>query len=79
MRFPPVVPCYCSVWVSLVNSVGILVFVCSKLMMFINFILGPGNVHFDYGQDVCFVKPSREYPSESSMARDAERRLVIFH
>ena len=62
---------------SLVNSLGVLLSVCSKLMMYINFILGPGNVHFDYGQDVYFIKPSREYPSHSGMTRDAERRLFI--
>lgn len=48
-------------------------------MMFINFVLGPGNVHSDYGEDVYFIKPSREYPSQSGMARVAERRLVILH
>jgi len=62
---------------SLVNSLGVLLSVCSKLIMYINFILGPGNVHFDYGQDVYFIKPSREYPSQSGMTRDAERRLFI--
>ena len=42
--------------------------------MFINFVLGPGNVHFDYGQDVYFIKPSSESPSQSGMVGDAERR-----
>ena len=49
-----------------------------SLMMYVHFILGPGNVHFDYGQDVFFIKFSREYPLQSGMARDAERRLAIF-
>ena len=39
--------------------------------------LGPGNVHFDYGQDVYFIKPRREYPTQGGVAKDAERRLVI--
>lgn len=48
------------------------------MLLYINFVLGPGNVHFDYGQDVYFMKPSKEYPSQSGMAKDVERRLVIF-
>jgi len=34
MLFPSVVPCYCSIWVRLVNSLGVLLSVCSKLMMY---------------------------------------------
>lgn len=80
MRFPSVVPYkyYCSMWVSPVNSVGVLFSVCSKLRMFTNYVLGPGNVHFDYGQDVYFIKPSSESPSQTGMVGDGERRLVVF-
>lgn len=52
-------------------------FVCSEIMMSIISSLGPGNVHFDYGQDVYFIKPTREYPTQGGVATDAERRLVI--
>lgn len=45
-------------------------------MMSIISVLGPGTVHFDYGQDVYFIKPTREYPTQGGMAKDAERRLV---
>ena len=64
-------------WVSPVNSLGVPLSVCSRLRMFINFVLGPGNVHFDYGQDVYLIKPSSESPSQTDMFGDAERRLVI--
>lgn len=52
-------------------------FVCSEIVMSIISALGPGNVHFDYGQDVYFIKPRREYPTQGGVAKDAERRLVI--
>lgn len=45
--------------------------------MFIISVLGPGNVHFDYGQDVYFIKLTREHPTQGGMAKDAERRLVM--
>ncbi|XP_078346621.1 katanin-interacting protein-like isoform X3 [Oculina patagonica] len=35
---------------------------------------GPGTVHFDYGQDVYFIKQTREYPAQGGMPKDAERR-----
>lgn len=41
-------------------------------------ISGPGNVHFDYGQDIYFIKREKEHPAQGGKAKDAERRLVIF-
>lgn len=49
----------------------------SEFMMFIISFLGPGNVHFDYGQDVYFIKLTREHLTQGGMAKDAERRLVM--
>ena len=41
-------------------------------------ILGPGNVHFDYGQDIYFIKPEKEFPVQGDKAKSAERRFVIW-
>ncbi|KAM7448574.1 hypothetical protein ABFA07_003481 [Porites harrisoni] len=35
---------------------------------------GPGNVHFDYGQDIYFIKPEKEFPAQGDKAKGAERR-----
>ena len=40
------------------------------------FILGPGNVHFDHGQDIYFIKRTKNYPAAGDRVTDAERRLV---
>ena len=39
-------------------------------------ILGPGNVHFDHGQDIYFIKPAKEYPTQGDKGKNAERRFV---
>lgn len=69
---------YCSMWVSFVNFVGVFFFVCSKFRMFINYVLGLGNVYFDYGQDVYFIKFLSESFLQIGMVGDGECRLVVF-
>ena len=41
-------------------------------------ISGPGNVHFDYGQDIYFIKREKEHTAQGGKAKDAERRLVSY-
>ena len=37
-------------------------------------VVGPGNMHFDYGQDVYFIKPTKERPVQGATTKNTERR-----
>ena len=44
--------------------------------LYFNYICfsGPGNMHFDHGQDVFFIKTTREYAVHGTSTKDVERR-----
>ena len=39
--------------------------------------LGPGNVHFDHGQEIYLIKSSKENSAPNVKTVDVERRFVV--